>query len=234
MKKPIIGIVSSMEYVDKGIYKKTVYDVNEDYVDLIYKCNAIPIIIPYLIDFKEIKSFLKNIDGLLLIGGEDVSNKTFNNQISDNKRDNFEIAIYKYFKENHKPILGICRGMQIINVAEGGTLKDIEKNEIEHFIEVDGWINYHNMNINYDSKLHKIINEDKYTVSSVHHQQIDKLGKNIVVSATADDDIIEAIEYKGQTFIIAFQGHIEKCCKNFNKYINVINKFIEEASNEKR
>ena len=74
--------------------------------------------------------------------------------------------------------------------------------------------------------------KSNYTVSSVHHQAIDKLGKSLVVSATAYDGIIEAVECSGDDFIIAFQGHIEKCINNYVAYGNVIKKFIEEAKNE--
>jgi len=234
MKKPVIGIVSSKEYIDKGGYKKPVYDVNEDYINLIQKFGGIPIIIPYVVKVKELENFLDNIDGLLLIGGEDISKKCFVGKKSSNLRDDFEIAIYNYFKEKHRPILGICRGLQLINVAEGGTLKDIVKSKIEHFIGNDGWINYHEIKINEGTKLFQMLNEKIYTVSSVHHQQIEKLGVNLVISAVSNDDVVEAIEIIGDDFILGFQGHIEKCIDNFNKYGNVMKKFIKEANNEKR
>lgn len=234
MNRPIIGIVSSKEYIDKGIYKKCVYAVNEDYLNLIYKYNGIPIIIPYTIDFKYLKSILKQIDALMLIGGEDIDKDCFNGKRSKNQRDNFEIEIYKYFKNENKPILGICRGLQIINVAEGGTLKNIEKTKIEHCIGLDGWINYHNIKIEKNTKLFELISENIYPISSVHHQQIDKLGKQIIISASSVDNVIEAIEINNNSFIIAFQGHIEKCLDNFDKYNNVIKRFIEVARNGKK
>ena len=234
MKKPIIGIVSSKEYIEKGNFKKAVYDANEDYVKLLYDFHAIPIIIPYINDFKSIEYFLKNIDGLLLIGGEDISPNCYSNGKSENKRDMFEIQLYKYFKKSKKPILGICRGLQLINVAEGGTLKNVSATDIKHYIEDDGWINYHNIKILKSSKLYNLINFEKYTISSLHHQQIEKLGKNLLVSAVADDDVIEAIEDKNENFIMAFQGHIEKCNNNFHKYNIVFKKFIKEAKNGNR
>ena len=232
--KPIIGIVSGMEYIDKGIYQKTVYCVNEDYINVICRFDAIPVLIPYSNDFKNMETFLKQLDGLLLIGGEDISSTCFNNKPSENKRDDFEIKIYNFFKKLNRPILGICRGLQLINVAEGGTLKNIVDTKISHFIEKDGWINYHNMNIVKQSKLYTIINESQYTISSLHHQQIDKLGNNLIVSATADDGIPEVIESNNSIFIMGFQGHIEKCFNNFKKYENIFKNFVEEAKNGKK
>lgn len=237
MKRAVIGIVSNLEYIDKGIYKKEVHDVNSDYINMIINNGGIPVIIPFTNEISKIKKFLGNIDGLLLIGGEDISNSCYSdgNQ-SVSKRDSFEIDIYKYFKKRKKPILGICRGLQLINVAEGGTLSniDIDNSRIKHFIEKDGWINHHEILISKETILGKILNTDNYVVSSVHHQQIDKLGKNVVASSRSKDGVIESIEVEGDTFIIGFQGHIEKCLDNFSKYNDVIKYFIKEAINEER
>lgn len=232
MSQPIIGIVSNNEYIEKGMYKKPINDVNDDYLNMIYKHGGVPIIIPNTNSLASLKPIIDKIDALLLIGGEDVSKSCYLGKKSKNPRDNFEIEIYNYFKENKKPILGICRGLQIINVAEGGTLKNIEDSKIEHIIGMDGWINHHEIKIINNTKLKKLIKKSSYTVSSVHHQAIDKLGKSLVISAVANDNVIEAIECSGDAFIIAFQGHIEKCLNNYGEYNNVIKKFIEEARNE--
>jgi len=235
MKKPIIGIVSSLEYVDKGIYKKEVYDVNSDYINMILDGGGVPIIIPFNNDIRQIVNLLNNIDGLLLIGGEDISSScyTSSNEVIS-KRDQFELEIYHCFKKMKKPILGICRGLQLINVAEGGTLSNIKCSKIKHFIEPDGWINHHEISIYESTILKKILKLEQYITSSVHHQQIEKLGNDVVISSVSDDGVIESIELKGDTFVMAFQGHIEKCLDNFNKYKNVIKYFIKEAKHEKR
>lgn len=232
MSQPIVGIVSNNELIEKGTYKKPVHDVNDDYLNMIYKYGGVPIIIPNTNSFVSLKSFIDKMDALLLIGGEDVSDRCYSGKKSENPRDNFEIEIYKYFKQNKKPILGICRGLQIINVAEGGTLKNIEEDKVEHKIGMDGWVNYHNIRIINNTKLKKLISKTSYTVSSVHHQAIDKLGKSLVISATASDGIVETIESSDDTFIMAFQGHIEKCLNNYEAYGRVVKKFIEEAKNE--
>lgn len=229
MRKPIIGIVSNNDLIDKGTYKKPINDVNDDYLNMIYKHGGVPIIIPNANSFSSLKPIIDSIDALLLIGGEDISDKCFFRKKSKNPRDNFEIEIYNYFKKNKKPVLGICRGLQIINVAEGGTLKNIKNSTIEHNIGTDGWINYHEIEIVNKTKLKKLISPKKYTISSVHHQAINKLGKSLVISATATDGIVEAIESSSNTFIMAFQGHIEKCLNNYDEYNNVVKKFIEEA-----
>lgn len=229
MSQPIVGIVSNNELIEKGMYQKSVHDVNDDYLNMIYKYGGVPIIIPNTNNFDSLKAVIEKIDALLLIGGEDVSDRCYSGKKSENLRDNFELEIYNYFKQSKKPILGICRGLQIINVAEGGTLKNIEGNNIEHKIGTDGWINYHDIKIINNTKLKKLISKTNYTVSSAHHQTIDKLGKSLVISATASDGVIEAIESSDNTFIIAFQGHMEKCLNNYEAYGRVVKRFIEEA-----
>lgn len=234
MKKPIIGIVSSMEKIPKGCFEKSVHDVNLDYIDMITKNGGIPLIIPYTEKLNDIKRIVNLIDGLVLIGGEDVSvgcYKKSKNNIEN--RDLFEIEIYKECKKQDKSVLGICRGLQIINVAEKGTLKNIDNSIIAHYIESDGWVNHHEIDIKDNTILKKILKTNKYIISSVHHQQIDKLGKDLIVSSVAKDGVIESIESRGGCFVIAFQGHVEKCLKNFEKYNNVIRYFIKEVANEK-
>jgi len=235
MGKPIIGIVSNIEYINNGNYKKEVNDVNSDYINMILQNGGVPVILPPANCFTEIIHFVDNLDGLLLIGGEDISEACYSNGTKEKScRDKFELEIYKYFKEKKKPVLGICRGLQLINVAEGGTLKNIDSSRIHHFIEKDGWINYHEIKIINSTNLKKMLKTDCYCISSVHHQAIDRLGKNVIASSKSMDGIIESIEVSDANFIIAFQGHIEKCLENFIRYQNIIKKFIKEASYEKR
>ncbi len=212
-------------YVEDGRRKKEIQSVNYDYIQAIQNSGGIPII---LTNNNELPStFLDNIDGLLLIGGEDISEEMYNTNISSNPRDMLEVSIYNYFKNNNKPILGICRGMQLINVAEGGSLKNIVNTEIEHNLGEDGWVNFHEILIEPDTNTFDIIGSNSYSVSSVHHQQIDRIGKNIIVSARARDGVIEAIEVTGKEFILGVQGHIEKCLTNYPSYKKVFNELIK-------
>lgn len=117
--------------------------------------------------------------------------------------------------------------MQLINVAEGGSLKNIVNTEIEHNLGEDGWVNFHEILIEPDTNTFDIIGSNSYSVSSVHHQQIDRIGKNIIVSARARDGVIEAIEVTGKEFILGVQGHIEKCLTNYPSYKKVFNELIK-------
>lgn len=234
MSKPVIGIISSLGNIEKGNYKKNIQYVNKDYITIVHDNGGVPLFISPESLFSDIINILDFINGLLIIGGEDISLACYNQSMDTiPNRDLLEMETYKYIKSKGKPIFGICRGMQIINVAEGGSLCNIENTLFSHWIEADGWINYHPIQINKNSKFYSLIKCDNYVMPSVHHQMIDKLGRNIIISSVADDNVIESIEVVDSNFIVGVQGHIEKCLNSFNKYNELIKLFIKEAANGK-
>ena len=229
----VIGIVCSELDINKNEYKQRVNLVANSYIEMLTNNDAVPIQISPQIKKDNINEIIKIIDGILFIGGEDIKEGYYNDELmirEFSKRDEIEIELYKRCKENRIPILGICRGLQIINVAEGGTLENISnKNSISHTIDEDGFINYHEIYIEKDSILRKIMKEEKYPICSMHHQKIAKLGKNLKISAKSEDDVIEAIESNDKNFVLAFQGHIEKNLKNFKKYNLVVKEFLNNV-----
>lgn len=231
-----IGIVCLEQDIDKNGYKQKVNIVANSYIDILVKNNAIPILLSPQISKNEVVDIVKKIDGMMFIGGEDIKEGYYNSDLNVreiSKRDELEIELYRECKDKKIPILGICRGLQLINVAEGGTLENIsDSNIIKHTIDEDGFINYHDIYIEKDSKLKKIMKVDNYSVCSMHHQKIAKLGENLKISAKSEDGVIEAIESKDKNFIMAFQGHIEKNIKNFKKYNNVIKEFLDYPTTE--
>ena len=231
-----IGIVCLEQDIDKNGYKQKVNIVANSYIDILVKNNAIPILLSPQISKNEVVDIVKKIDGMMFIGGEDIKEGYYNSDLNVreiSKRDELEIELYRECKDKRIPILGICRGLQLINVAEGGTLENIsDSNIIKHTIDEDGFINYHDIYIEKDSKLKKIMKVDNYSVCSMHHQKIAKLGENLKISAKSEDGVIEAIESKDKNFIMAFQGHIEKNIKNFKKYNNVIKECLDYSTTE--
>ena len=237
----IIGIVGMEVKIDIYSHKQISNVVSYNYLDLFERKGITPIIISPRTDSDNLSELINIIDGLVFIGGEDVSESLYIKKSNSNElpnRDLLEIQLYKKCKEKKIPIFGICRGMQVINVAEGGTLINIESDfPIKHTIDDDGFINHHEFNLNKTSELMKIMKVENYYVCSMHHQKIDKLGKNLKISAKSEDGVIEAIETTdNKQFIIAFQGHIEKCVKNLKKFKDVVNEFlnrVEAYNNEK-
>ncbi len=251
--KLLIGITTSKREVNVNFSKQEIFYISKAFNDLLKDFDhVIPVFLSSDTDANHSKEIIEKLDGLILSSGEDIDPSIYNaknlinydENIKDagfahnrpmlcapnKRRDLFEISLYKAAKEKNIPVLGICRGMQIINVAEGGTLhQEIPTTDISHFIEKDAWIHYHPISVKSDTKLFDIFKTNTYSVSSDHHQAVDKLGENLVASALADDGIIEIVEHEDHNFIMGLQGHIEKITNNFPLYNKVIEAFIEEA-----
>jgi len=151
---------------------------------------------------------LDGVNGLVLTGGSDIDPARYKqeNQGSespDKERDEREISLVRDALKRDIPILAICRGMQLLNVALGGTLtQHIDDHRVKEKQDV------HSVQIDQGTKLASILKAGEYSVNSRHHQCVDGVGKGLIVSATAGD-IIEALELPGHRFVVAVQWHPE-------------------------
>ncbi|NMA86497.1 MAG: gamma-glutamyl-gamma-aminobutyrate hydrolase family protein, partial [Tissierellia bacterium] len=197
--KPIIGI-SSYEENHKGQY-----NLNINYVDAVLDAGGIPVIIPIIRDEEDAERYLDTIDGIIFSGGIDISPLNYDenplkeiNRISS-VRDNYEMMLFKKAYKRKMPILGICRGSQLMNVALGGKLyQDINTqapNSLGHSpSSMAGDEFFHSIKIEKDSNFYNIFGKEKIFVNSFHHQAVKELGNNLKAVAHAEDGIIEAIE----------------------------------------
>lgn len=179
-------------------------------------------------DKKILDTYADTLNALLLTGGGDIHPKFYNkekealtgayNMTLNELRDETELYLVKEFLKRKKPILGICRGMQLINVAFGGTLIQDIKTTIPHLTEKhlippeDGmwYIPAHEVIIEPNTYLFKNIEEKRFTVNSVHHQMADQIGKKLRVAARSPEGVNEALEYDGDSFVLGVQWHPEK------------------------
>ena len=216
MKNPIIGI--TFDFENSGGYSKFPwYAIRENYLTCLYKFGAIPF--PILHENSLNNTLLKVLDGLVITGGNfDINPKLYseNNGGSRNikdKRTNFEIGIFQKFLGTSKPILGICGGEQLMNVASGGSLiQDIDQSiqtKIYHEQQNPRNEVSHEIKITRHSKLYNIVKRDKIKVNSAHHQSVNGLGKDFISSALASDGIIEAIEHVKHPWCLGLQWHPE-------------------------
>jgi len=216
----LIGIISGCD----DLY----YKVNKKYIYALKEFGKKAIIIPYENNTEYI---LNNINGLLVIGGGDISEKYINEKLDCHskdiyrERDDFEIEIIKKAVKYNIPILAICRGEQILNIAFGGSI-------IQH---IDGHIQNssrdtgsHFVNINKNSKLYKIVKKGRFIVNSFHHQAVKDTGSNIIISAVSDDGYIEAIEHINAKFCIGVQWHPEAMFNQIENK-NIFQYFIESS-----
>ena len=184
---------------------------------------------------------LNNCDALVLSGGIDIDpaitrgSTDYPNRPErfQPERDSFEKALYKQAIENNLPVLGICRGMQLVNVLEGGTLiEDLGTRNGRH--KKEGITDKaHRVEINSGTLLHEIVNTEKGDINSAHHQAIDKLGPALQSNSVSDDGTIEGLEWKdktGKPFLLCVQWHPERMFQfpGSPLSVNIRNRFIEE------
>lgn len=239
--KPVIGIVANQEILTKGAFlgNKRAFLANT-YVEAVEKAGGVPIIIPQNNVGENIKEQVKRMDGIILSGGVDVDPRLYNEDpefklgFVNPSQDKFNINVIHSAIELNKPILGICRGLQILNVAFGGSLYQdlsyIENCNVKHIQECQSSEGTHLIKVNSDSKLSRIIGEKIY-VNSYHHQSIKSLGKGLRAVAYSTDNLVEAIEREGEEFVIGVQFHPEAMINSSEEMLNIFKALIKECEN---
>ena len=209
---PVIGVTPLYDVELESIW------MLPGYMDAILKSGGLPIILPLTDDRLVIKNAVSKLDGVLVTGGPDVNPKYYGEEKSKycgttlEIRDKLELFVINEAIIQNKPIFGICRGCQIINVYFGGTLyQDLPSehpSEIHHRMEGPNNTFEHNVIVEKDSILNNIVGNEM-GVNSCHHQAVKKLGKGLTPSAYASDGIIEAFESK-ENKVFAVQWHPER------------------------
>lgn len=230
--KPIIGVNVDIE--DGPRQKAWIFT---NYFESVQKAGGIPILLPPMPD-EDLKQCLQQINGLLLIGGPDYDPKHYQESqhekahLVPSLRDDFDMRlIQRAIVGTNMPVLGICAGMQLLNIGMGGSLhQDIPSTfpstEVEHSA-TQGWSSKHKVRIEPNSKLSQIYGAREVDVVTSHHQSVNRLGAALKPTAYAEDDIIEAIEHPDKPFVVAVQWHPER---DYETNKNLFEEFIKQAS----
>jgi putative glutamine amidotransferase len=221
-KRPKIGITLSEaeDSDDKRWPLRRGFDyIKRQYYQAILNSGGIPILLANIDQRFAVRSLLESINGLLVTGGPDLHPRHFNQtphkklSRTTEARDRFELEAIKLALKKDLPILGICRGHQVLNVAFGGTLYQdlscIPSRKIVHADPNQTGKVFHGVRIEKGSRLHNIIGQTAIRTNSSHHQAIDKLGQGLRVNALASDGVIEGIEYPGHNMVLSVQWHPE-------------------------
>ncbi|MDR1781609.1 MAG: gamma-glutamyl-gamma-aminobutyrate hydrolase family protein [Bacilli bacterium] len=248
MKNPIIGISCHLKLNEEDWFKnyQTNY-VGRPEVESIIKANGTPIMLPMTNDINLIKNYLDIIDGLVIIGGEDINPSYYNEDLDKlsgvivEERDKFEELLIKEAFNRKIPMLLICRGMQMINALYGGTLyQDLSLNK-DYYLEHQAWNksyrHVHQIAITKeDSFMFDIYKKNNFYVNSLHHQAIKNVSPLFDVTAISKDGVIEAIELKDKSFFcLAVQYHPEISSYYYDDYHKLMfNYFINYINNHQK
>lgn len=237
--KPLIGV--TMFRKDSG-RNYNLLAVTEAYAAAVIEADAIPIMIPLGLSPEDLESLRSRLDAILLTGGGDIDPALFGGEPHptvheiDPDRDSSEIQLALKVVETGQPFLGICRGLQVVNVALGGTLYTHITDQHPDAIRHDFWPDFprdkisHPVRIDEETTLAEILGNPMIEVNSLHHQGIKDLAPSLKPSAYAPDGLIEAVELSDHPFGLAVQWHPEWL---FGEYRTpaLFNAFVQAARN---
>lgn len=212
----MIGILPQYDLDTKRI------KIEECYIKAVQKEGGIPLVLPLYQELEDLVSILPYFDGFIYPGGPDVSpfywgeDATWECRVIQPARDLLEINLLSYILMLKKPVLGICRGIQVLNIALGGDIyQDIEQQNtnngmVGHYQKSRGEVPTHYVRVKPHSLLEQIVGKDKIAVNSYHHQVIHKVGKGLEVAGYSNDGFVEAIYMRDYPFFLGVQWHPEE------------------------
>lgn len=212
VKKPLIGLFCNVDDEKRA-------NLAFAYVNAIESVGGIPLIIPYVEGESTLDSILDLFDGFLFTGGDDIDPSRYGEETKStcgaiqHYRDALEFLALEKILRTEKPILAICRGAQLVNVAFGGTLyQDIPTecpSNVLHRQEELRFQPSHGVTVLKDTPLWDLVSCDHMVSNSFHHQAVKDLGRDLVCMALAEDGIVEAFSMKGSQYLRAYQWHPE-------------------------
>ena len=210
---------------------------NEAYTASLVEAGALPILLPSLLS--EVDALLSVCNGILLPGGFDITPELYGQEQSplcqktEMASDLFQLELLKVAYKRGIPILGICKGCQLINVFFGGTLyQDISlsgERAAVHATRQKGVSFSHSVQLHKSSKIHTIFGSEKLEVNSFHHQGIDTLGRGLIATALCNDGFIEAIEQEKGSWCVGVQWHPEAMMMASKDMLPLFTAFVEAS-----
>ena len=221
---PLIGILAEVD--DEHVCR-----VLHAYIASIEKAGAIPLLLPFVEGEAVIDSYVDLCDGFFFTGGADIDPVRYGEEKRDtcgeiqSNRDAMEFRVLEKVMRTKKPILGICRGAQLINAALGGTLYQDLPTELQttvsHRQTEAKFSPSHSVNVIEGTPLWNLIGEGRMVANSFHHQAVKRLAPGLKTFATADDGIVEGFYMPGEQYLYAYQWHPERLWETdeFNRRI---------------
>lgn len=240
MRRPLIGITGRKDNSAR-LHNSPLIAVGETYIRAIHKVGGTPVILPPVVQADDWATLLNQLDGLLFSGGEDIMPTHYGQAPEawlggvDEERDDAELGLARLALQQQLPILGICRGHQVLNVALGGTLyQDLA-------VQVPGSLDHaysparslttlvHPVTLEPDSQLAALLGGTTFQVNSAHHQAVQEAGEGLRIVGHAPDGVVEAVELPGYPFFISVQWHPEVMVKFSDEMVPLFEALVTAA-----
>jgi putative glutamine amidotransferase len=241
--RPIIGITGTRHQIPLKVPGPGLRGVvsADDYAQGVEAAGGIPVVIPYLAEFETVRALATHLDGLLLGGGEDPDPALYGEQPEVGlgtvipERDGLELTLVAAMVAANKPILGICRGIQLLNVAFGGSLyQDLPRHWrglIQHMQRAARSHLSHTVHVDPKSRLYHLLGERRQVrTNSFHHQAVRELGMDLRAVAWDDEGLVEAIEHPDYAFLVGVQWHPENLWREHPEFHGLFQGLVDAAS----
>ncbi|HEY7419510.1 MAG TPA: gamma-glutamyl-gamma-aminobutyrate hydrolase family protein [Ktedonobacteraceae bacterium] len=217
--RPLIGIPCHAGL--RAETERPIYYNNRTYTQAVEQAGGTPVLIPILDEIESLDTLLPRLDGLLISGGIDVDPCHYDEEPhpllgeTNPQLDKLEMKLIQWALEHRKPTLGICRGMQVMNVALGGTLYQDLNAEISDCLRHANWDLprnklVHRVDVVAGSRTESVLGVQELMVNSLHHQAVKEPGENVFISGYSEDRVAEILEVSGHPFMMAAQCHPEE------------------------
>jgi putative glutamine amidotransferase len=215
----VVGLTTYLEQAKQGVWDVRAAFLPEQYFDAVTASGGIAVLLPPQQDpDAAAPAVLDGLDGLILTGGLDVDPSLYGAErhpLTDPgrpERDAWELALFRGAEERRMPVLAICRGLQLVNVARGGTLHQHlpEALGTERYRVGGGVFATNEVAVQGGSRLAQLVGDGPIEVHSYHHQGVDRLGDGLVVTARTDDGLVQAFESDGDGYVVGVQWHPEE------------------------
>ena len=234
-RKPVIGLTTYER--ERRVYSVVV----TDYVQSVFAAGGLPVPIPTIPEDGDRDAYLDMVDGILFTGGADVDPSRYGEEPLREVnglmpyRDEYELGLFRKAYERRMPILGICRGNQLINVGLGGTLfQDLHAQvpgAFGHYpVDTPDDELYHSVRVAEGSRLEAILGGGTLRVNSFHHQAVKQLGGHLKVGALSRDGIIESIEADDDRFLLGVQWHPECLTRRYPEFLKLFRSLVAAAA----
>lgn len=238
--RPIVGVTSQPKTAISASGELPSHVIGHTYTDSVLRAGGTPVILPPVPN-EDIPALLDRLDGIVFTGGGDIEPRQYGEEPheevrrTNSARDEFEIAVVHEAKRRRMPVLAICRGLQVVNVALGGTLiQDIPAfiGSDDHAVRGDAvWHCHQSITVDANSKIAKAVGTTELCVNSIHHQAVKELAPGFRAVAWAQDGIIEGIEHEDAEWpLLAVQWHPEFLGDNSDEHSHLLfDAFIESV-----